>query len=97
VSQNLIQLYRQITKNKNHGHWLIMAADVYLEGKFRVCPWKHLFSFLNTFGETVVPGGAANAVYNAPPRWSSLCCRYTRHMKLRGTNQHTKPKITLQA
>lgn len=62
--QNLIQL---IDKLQNKKIMVIgdMVADVYLEGKISRISREAPVLILEHAGETVVPGGAANAVHNA--------------------------------
>ena len=64
MSQNLIQL---IDKLQNKKIMVIgdMVADVYLEGKISRISREAPVLILEHSGETVVPGGAANAVHNA--------------------------------
>lgn len=64
MAQNLIQL---IDKLQNKKIMVIgdMVADVYLEGKISRISREAPVLILEHSGETVVPGGAANAVHNA--------------------------------
>lgn len=64
MSQNLTQL---IDKLQNKKIMVIgdMVADVYLEGKISRISREAPVLILEHSGETVVPGGAANAVHNA--------------------------------
>lgn len=64
VSHNLIRL---IDKLQNKKIMLIgdMVADVYLEGKISRISREAPVLILEHSGESVVPGGAANAVHNA--------------------------------
>ena len=64
MSQNLTHL---IDKLQNKKIMVIgdMVADVYLEGKISRISREAPVLILDHLGETVVPGGAANAVHNA--------------------------------
>lgn len=64
MSQNLTQL---IDKLQNKKIMVIgdMVADIYLEGKISRISREAPVLILEHAGETVVPGGAANAVHNA--------------------------------
>jgi len=64
VDQNLTHL---IDKLQNKKIMVIgdMVADIYLEGKISRISREAPVLILEHAGETVVPGGAANAVHNA--------------------------------
>lgn len=64
MTQNLIQLI-DILQNKKIMVIGDMVADVYLEGKISRISREAPVLILEHSGETVLPGGAANAVYNA--------------------------------
>ncbi|WP_434133634.1 PfkB family carbohydrate kinase [Sporomusa sphaeroides] len=64
MSQHLFSILDQI-KNKKILIIGDMVADVYLEGKISRISREAPVLILEHAGETVVPGGAANAVYNA--------------------------------
>ena len=61
------QLFKLAEKLSGHRIMIIgdMVADIYLEGKISRISREAPVLVLEHAGETVVPGGAANAVYNA--------------------------------